>query len=65
MTTWQDRFWSKVDRKGPDDCWNWLAGNFRGYGQFHLNGKTWRAHRLSLVIAGHTLDDDQVVWRLA
>lgn len=31
------RFWPKVDRKGPEDCWNWLgavAGN--GYGSIFL-----------------------------
>ncbi len=20
-----DRFWSKVDKRGPNDCWNWTA----------------------------------------
>ncbi len=30
-----DRFWSKVDRRGPDDCWEWIAARDRnGYGQF-------------------------------
>lgn len=36
------RFWSKVDRRGEDDCWLWLAGVRRkdeGYGAFWLNGR--------------------------
>lgn len=35
-----DRFWSKVDIKGPDECWPWLASlNHYGYGQFGLDSK--------------------------
>ena len=27
------RFWRKVQKRGPDDCWEWLAGKFEdGYG---------------------------------
>lgn len=28
-----DRFWPKVDRRGPDECWNWTAYKSNGYGQ--------------------------------
>lgn len=32
------RFWAKVDRRGPDECWPWMAGkiNKDGRGTFHL-----------------------------
>jgi hypothetical protein len=31
-----DRFWAKVDRKGPDECWLWLgAKSRRGRGGFY------------------------------
>jgi len=47
-TTWQERFWAKVDQEGPTDCWEWTAGRDRdGYGRFKLNGVTPRAHRVS------------------
>ena len=47
------RFWSKVDKRGPDECWNWLAGKHdRGYGHFYFRGDNWRAHRVSLILAG-------------
>jgi hypothetical protein len=40
------RFWTKVSKNG--DCWNWTgAVNNKGYGQFHLKGKTVLAHRVS------------------
>ena len=32
-----DRFWEKVDKRGPDECWPWRAGqNGLGYGIFVL-----------------------------
>jgi HNH endonuclease len=42
-----ERFWAKVDRRGPDDCWPWLAcRNPRGYGWFGLaHRKNVKAHR--------------------
>jgi len=41
-------FWGKVDKRGPDECWNWLGGKDRkGYGQFGVRGFTAKAHRVS------------------
>ncbi len=43
-----DRFWSKVDIKGPDECWEWKAGkNHFGYGAFQMNlpRRSMGAHR--------------------
>lgn len=42
------RFWAKVDRKGPDDCWQWLGALFQdsGYGQFRIPANNLRAHRV-------------------
>lgn len=46
-----NRFWSKVNKAGPTQphmktrCWVWLASlDKRGYGQYHLLGRTVRAH---------------------
>ena len=48
------RFWSKVDKASPDDCWLWSAGNARGYGHFWLNGKHFKATRISYSLFWHT-----------
>lgn len=40
-----DRFWSKVQKGGPDDCWEWKAGTADGYGRFHNGGRGHAAHR--------------------
>lgn len=47
----EDRFWEKVDRRGPDDCWPWL-GHRSGdwYGRVYSNGKQIGAHRVSYLI---------------
>lgn len=36
-----ERFWSKVDKRGPNECWPWLAcrNGKDGYGQFILKGR--------------------------
>lgn len=44
----EERFWEKVDKKGPDDCWNWLAGKSgAGYGTFWAWGRNRGAHRVA------------------
>ncbi len=44
--TTPERFWAKVDRLGPDDCWNWIATtSSNGYGRFRVNGSYVQAHR--------------------
>ena len=41
------RFWAKVDRKGPDECWLWTGSpDDDGYGRFHLNNSLY-AHRVA------------------
>lgn len=42
------RFWSKVDKSG--DCWLWIGGKSRGYGQFNLKNKNYFSHRLSYML---------------
>ena len=54
-----ERFWSKVDKRGPDDCWEWTGGrDVAGYGQLSLGGTSPKGHplhcrasRISQVIA--------------
>ena len=55
----EERFWLKVEK--TETCWNWTAHKTAGYGKFNYKGKTWLAHRLSLVFAGHVLKPIHVV----
>lgn len=41
-------FWSRVDRRGPDECWEWTASRYpTGYGYITIGGKKSYAHRVA------------------
>lgn len=47
-----DRFWSKVDIQGEDDCWQWqLTPSYHGYGLFNAGGTLHRTSRFAYVHA--------------
>lgn len=49
----QARFWTKVEKRGPDDCWPWVGGtNASRRGQFNLGGTRVYAPRISLLLNG-------------
>lgn len=57
----ESRFWSKVDRKGPDECWLWRTAVDRyGYGQFHMNRTNNRAHRMAFQLAVRLLASNEL-----
>lgn len=39
-----ERFWTKVDVRGPDDCWEWMAGKSKHYGMFWDGEQNIHAH---------------------
>lgn len=45
------RFWSRVKKSSPNECWEWRGAINNGYGSFHAGGRTVGAHRYSLEIA--------------
>lgn len=53
-----ERFWTKVDIAGPDDCWEWQASYLpNGYGQFNYT----TAHRYAMIASGNPPSDGQHV----
>lgn len=38
-------FWSKIDVRGEDECWNWTRSLRNGYGHHSVNKKDVYAHR--------------------
>lgn len=56
-----DRFWSKVDRKGPDDCWEWRGYCLKGHGRFLYDGYVQYAHRVSWTLCVGEIPDEKCV----
>ncbi len=63
--SWTDRFWPKVEKRGPEECWLWKAGkNGDGYGTFTGPGsKSFTAHRTSWFLAHGFWPDLHVLHR--
>lgn len=62
----RERFWRKVDVRGPDDCWLWTAAvNEHGYGvmrpEGQRHGPTVKAHRVAMQLAGVGIEDRNVL----
>lgn len=46
------RFWSKVEVRGPDECWEWKGPRHpQGYGRTKYGGRTVSAHRLAFMFS--------------
>lgn len=67
--TQDERYWSKVEKRGSDECWNWLGGKHsKGYGVFYVvdnskaNGmRGEKAHRYAYILAHGSISDKKVV----
>lgn len=47
-----ERFWPKVCRAGPDECWLWAGKTHEGYGYLTLQRQGLKAHRASAILHG-------------
>jgi hypothetical protein len=58
MSELEQRFWSKVERGSPDECWSWTAGlSAAGYGRFLRDGGNRLAHRISYELTKGRIPD--------
>ena len=57
------RFWSKVDKRGADECWNWIGHKDKdGYGTFSTTSKNCtKAHRYSYYLEHGDIDPGKCV----
>lgn len=61
--TLSDRFWSKVDIRGLEECWPWTAAvrnPKEGYGAFWLDGRHHPAPRVAYQLAYGDFEDGKV-----
>lgn len=48
----EQRFWSNVDKRGPDECWPWTAHvNRKGYGRITADGRSRPAPQVAWSLA--------------
>lgn len=65
--TVEERFWQKVDKRGEDECWEWLGArasgrkNFLGYGIINVSGVLTLTHRYSFELHNGYIDPDLLV----
>jgi len=53
-----DRFWAKVDRRGPDECWPWMGAKWQsGYGIVRIEERRFRVHRVAYALAKGLIPD--------
>lgn len=56
--TFPDRFWAKVDVRGPDECWLWVGTKTScGYGMACRHLRRVYAHRLSWILHHGAIPD--------
>jgi HNH endonuclease len=48
--------WKLVNKQGDNECWLWKGRtNSKGYGEFDVQGKSWKAHRLVFEVHNHVV----------
>lgn len=43
----EERFWARVAKRGPDECWLWTTGDEGGYSHLVVDGQQVPAHRFA------------------
>lgn len=59
----RSRFWSHVEKRGPDECWPWKGSTSKTakgfiYGVVMHHGLMLKPHRVAWVLSGHELDPE-------
>lgn len=58
----EERFWEKVDRRSPTECWLWTgATTYGGYGVIGLGRRLVRAHRYAYEASNGPIDARLVI----
>lgn len=55
-----DRFWAKVQKGAPDECWVWIGNIMQGcggYGAVKINNQRIRAHRVAWELTSGPIPD--------
>jgi hypothetical protein len=63
LLTVEERFWLKVDKRGPDECWEWTGTSCGRYGRFYIDEtmKAFPAYRFSYELLVAPIPDGLVI----
>lgn len=62
VSSTEERFWAKVSKGAPNQCWLWLGSKTKGYGKLGLPGRrTVYAHRFAWELANGQIPDGMTV----
>lgn len=61
IRTLEECFWSKVDIRGREDCWPWIASKRDGYGQIKIDGKELVASRVAYSLTYGEIPSGKIV----
>ena len=62
LSTTNNRYWNYVDKKGEDECWNWLGSkDSDGYGQFTIGHNTFKSHRVMYILTYGKIYEDKLI----
>jgi len=57
----KDRFWSKVDAQGKNDCWEWTGYKVNGYGRIKRSGKCYLTHRIAWILKNGQIPNGKLI----
>lgn len=57
----EERFWPKVIKKGPDECWPWIGCVNKGRAVFFYSYHAERAHRIAWILTNGDIPEGQAI----
>lgn len=55
------RFWERVDKKSPDECWEWKASFRNGYGAIKHEGRVHGCHKVAFILINGEPDKGLII----
>jgi hypothetical protein len=57
MEKYNERFWKRVNKGTPNECWEWQGASSEGYGISSHKGKHTRVHRIAFILSFGSIPD--------
>lgn len=61
-SSFEELFWSKVDKRTKEECWLWTRGcDMCGYGKVSKEGKARKAHRIAYELTNGAIPEGMII----